>query len=213
MKLTYLISVFAVALLGAVLPTFAADNGRLQKEKIIIQKFNQESANSIGQYRFPLTVNSFIKDLGHPDSAFTDQNESCPVGQIHTWCLGSQNLKIMVLGAAYKPEVNYSADSRLFAVAKCEPGKDTGFSGLWGIKLGDSDKEVYQKLSQIQKQNKQINLKMNIKGAPLHVLLNGFPVVQHHSMKKDNLFFYFVINKQDRLEVIIQSSFDLSIVC
>jgi len=213
MKQKLIFSVVLVALLGAVLSTVAEDNGRIQKEKIIIQKFNQQSATSIGQYRFPLTVNSFVKDLGQPDSTFTDDNESCPVGQIHTWCLRSQNLKILVLGDNYKPKVDYSAESRLFAVAKCEPSKDTAFSGFWGIKLGDSDKEVNQKLSQIEKQNKNINLKWNIKGAPLHVLLNGFPVSHHHTMQKDNLYFYFVINKQGKLEVMIQSSFDLSIVC
>jgi len=213
MKQSIIIISFAIALLGPGLSTFAEDNGRIQKEKIVIQKLNQQSTNSIGQYRFPLTVNSFVKDLGQPDSTFTDDNESCPVGQIHTWCLRGQNLKIIVLGDVYKQKVDYSAESRLFAVAKCESGLPTGFAGLWGIQLGDSEKDLNQKLSRLQNQNKNINIKKNIKGAPLHVLFNSFPVSHHYSMKKDDLYFYFVINKQGRLEVIVQSSFDLSIVC
>jgi hypothetical protein len=202
------LTIFALSSLN-----FADDNARLQKEKVIIQKFNHESANSIGKYNFPLRVNSFIKDLGRPDSTFTDDNESCPVGQIHTWCLPSQNLKILVLGDNYKPEVNYSADSRLFAIAKCEPGKDTAFNGLWGIRLGVSDNEVKEKLSQIVKKNKNSNLKTSIIGPPIHVLLTGFSVSHHHTLQKDNLYFYFVIGKDGRLEVILQSSFDLSIAC
>lgn len=213
MKQTLIFIAIVGALLGVVLSSSAQDNERIQKEKIIIQKFNYQTANSIGKYGFPLTVSSFVKDLGQPDSTFTDDNVSCPVGQIHTWCLQSQNLKIIVLGDVYKPKVDYSSESRLFAIAKCAAGKATGFTGLWGIQLGDTDKEVNKKLSKIQKKDKQVELKRNIKGAPLHVILNGFPVSHYHSMNKGDLYFYFVINNQGRLEVIIQSSFDLSLVC
>lgn len=213
MKQVIFLFMIVAVLLGIRLSTFAEDKGRIQKEKIITQKFNEQTSNSIGQYRFPLTVNSFVKDLGRPDSTVTDQNESCPVGQIHTWCLRTENLKILVLGDHYKPNVDFSAESRLFALAKCGHGKDSGFTGLWGIKFGDSDREVNQKLIQIQKQNRQVSLKRNINGAPIHVLFNGWPISHHHSMKKDGLFFYFVMNKRGRLEVIIQSSFDLSTLC
>lgn len=213
MKQTLILIAVVGALCGVVLSSSADDNERIQTEKRLIQKFNYQAANSIGKYDFPLTVSSFVKDLGQPDSTFTDDNESCPVGQIHTWCLRSQNLKIIVLGDVYKPKVDYSVESRLFAVAKCGSGTPTGFGGLWGIQLGDSEKDVNQRLSEIQKQKKNVALKRNIKGTPLHVLLNGFPVSHHHSMNKDNLFFYFVINNQGRLEVIIQSTFDLSIAC
>ncbi len=178
-----------------------------------MQKFNYESKNSIGKYTFPLTVNSFLKDLGQPNSTVTDDNESCPVGQIHTWCLQSENLKILVLGDNYNPKVDYSAESRLFAVAKCDSSKNTDFKGLWGIKLGDSDKAVSEKLTEIVRKNKKANLTRNIKGAPIHVFLNGFSIFHHHTIKKDNLYFYFVINKHGKLEVILQSSFDLSIAC
>ena len=207
MKQIIISTIIALVLLGVGLLSFAEDNGRIQKEKTIIKKFNQ------GQYKFPLTVNSFVKDLGNPDSTFTDDNKSCPVGQIHTWCIRSQNLNLLVLGDVYKPKVNYSAASRLFAVAKCDSANDTSFSGLWGIKLGEPEKEVNQKLSQIQNQNKKIILKKDIKGTPLHVVFNGFSISHHHSIQKGNLYFYFIFNKQGRLEVIVQSSFDLSIVC
>jgi hypothetical protein len=213
MKQTIILIMVAVALFGVGLLTFADDTGQIQREKIIIQKFNHQSTNSIGQYKFPLTVNSFVKELGKPDSTFKDENESCPVGQLHTWCLRSQNLKILVLGDVYKPTVDYSAPTRFFAVAKCDSGKDSGFSGIWGIKLGDSEKEINQKLSQLQKQNKKIIIRRNIKGAPLHVVFNVFHISHHHSVQKDNLYFYFVINKQGRLEIIVQSSFNLSTVC
>ncbi len=143
MKQGITFSVIAIALLGVVLSTFAEDNGRIKKEKIILQKFNQQSTNSIGQYRFPLTVNSFVKDLGQPDSTFIDDSsETCPICQVHSWCLRSQNLKILVLGDNYGPKVDYFVNCRLFAVAKCNSSKETKFKGLWGIELGDSDKAV-----------------------------------------------------------------------
>jgi hypothetical protein len=75
-------------------------------------------------------------------------------------------------------------ESRLFAVAKFDSGKDMGFNRLWGIKLGDSDKQVNEKLSQIMKQDRNIKLKRNIKGAPIHVLLNSFSVTHYHTIKK-----------------------------
>ena len=194
-----------VAILGVSLLSFAEDNGRIQKE--ITMKFNE------GQYKFPLTVNAFVKNLGQPDSTFTDENESCPVGQMHVWCVKPQNLKVVVLGDVYEPKVNFSAESRLFAVAKCDSAKDTSFSGLWDIKLGETEKEINQKLSQIQKQNKKIIIKKDIKGPPLHVVFNSFSISHHHSIQKGNLYYYFIFNKQGRLEVIVYSSFDLSIVC
>lgn len=213
MKLKLILIVVTLAVLGLAPSTFADDNARIQKEKMVIQKFNHQSMKSIGKYGFPLTVNSFVKDLGQPDSTFTDDNESCPVGQIHTWCLQSQNVKVLVLGDNYKSNVDYSAESRLFSVAKCEPGKDAGFNGLWGIRLGESDKKVQEKLSQIVKKNKNSNLKTNIKRPPIHVLLNGFSVSHHHTLQKGGIYFYFVMDKEGKLDVIIQSSFDLSIVC
>jgi hypothetical protein len=213
MKQRLILIVGTLGVLGLAPSTFADDNARIQKEKMVIQKFNHESTNSIGKYNFPLTVNSFTKDLGQPDSTLTDDNESCPVGQIHSWCLRSQNLNILVLGDHYQANVNYSAEARLFAVAKCDSAKDTGFNGLWGIRLGDSDSKVNEKLSQIVKQNKSSKLKTNIKGAPIHLFLNGFSISHHHTMQKDDLYFYFVMNREGKLEVIIQSSFDLSIAC
>lgn len=213
MKQILIFIAIVVALLGVIRSTFAEDNGRIQEEKKRIQKFNYQAANSIGKYRFPLTVNSFFKDLGQPDSTFTDDNMTCPVGQYHTWCLQSQNLKILVLGDHYEPDVNYSAESRLFGIAKCEQGKDTGYNGLWGIKLGDSDKQVRDYLFRIVKKNKGSNLKTNIKGRPIHVILNSYTVSHHHTLEKGGLYFYFIINKEGKLDVIIQSSFDLSIVC
>ena len=213
MKQTLILIVGALAFLGLVLSTFANDNVRIQKEKMLIQKFNHAATNSIGKYSFPLTINSFVKDLGQPDSTFTDENETCPIGQIHTWCLRSQNLKILVLGDNYDPNVDYSADCRLFAVAKCDSRKKTNFKGLWGIKLGDSDKAVKEKLSQIVRNNKNITLTQNNKRAPIHVFLNEFSISHHHTIKKDNQYFYFVINKDGTLEVILQSSMNLSIAC
>jgi len=210
---TLIFSLVTFAFIGMVLSTLAADNGGIQNENIIIQKFNHEATNSIGKYSFPLTVNSFVKDIGQPASTFTDNHETCPIGQIHTWSFRSQNLTLLVLGDKYDPKVDYSAKSRLFAVAKCDSGKDTAFNGLWGIRLGDSDKQVIERLSQIVKQNRKGNLKRNIKGVPIHVLLNGFSVSHHHTIEKDNIYFYFVINKNGRLEVILQSSFDLSTAC
>lgn len=208
-----LIIVVAIIVLGFSASNFSDDKGRQDNEKMIIQKFNYESVNSIGKYGFPLTVNSFVKDLGPPDSTFTDDNESCPVGQIHTWCLRSQNLKIMVLGDHYNPKVDYSAECRLFAVAKCDSSKDTEFKGLWGIKLGDSDKAVKERLLQLVGKNRNIILSKDNKRAPIHVFLKGFSISHHHTIKKDNLYLYFVINKNGKLEVILQSSMDLSTAC
>jgi hypothetical protein len=205
--------VVTVIFLGLVLSTLADDSGRIQKEKMAIRKFNHEGTNSIGKYSFPLKVNSFLKDLGQPDSTFIDDNESCPVGQIHIWCLRSQNFKILVLGDNYKSKVDYSAESHLFAVAKCETEKETGFNGFLRIRLGDSDRQVIEKLSNIVKQNRKGNLKTNIEGAPIHVLLNSFSVSHHHTIERNNLYFYFLINKQGTLEAIMQSSFDLSSIC
>lgn len=207
-------SVIAIALLGVVLSTFAEDSGRIKKENILLQKFNQQSINSIGQYRFPLTVNSFVKDLGKPDSTFTDDSsETCPIGQVHSWCLKSQNLQVLVLGDNYDPRIDYSANCRLFAVAKCNSSKESKFKGLWGIKLGDSDKAVKEKLLRLAKNNRNVTLTQNNKRAPIHVFLNEFSISHHHTLKKDGHYFYFVINKDGMLEVILQSDMDLSIAC
>lgn len=167
LKQRLFLTLVAFTALGLSPLTFADDNARILKEKMLIQKFNHESKKSIGKYSFPLTVNSFFKDLGRPDSTFTDDNETCPVGQIHSWCLRSQNLNILVLGDHYKQKADYSAGSRLFAVAKCDTNKNTEFKGLWGLKLGDSDKTVKEGLLQIAGKNKNTVLSLNSKGAPI----------------------------------------------
>jgi len=165
-KLIFVVLIIVILVFTSI---FADDKGRLDNEKLIMQKFNYESMNSIGKYVFPLTVNSFVKDLGSPDSTVTDDNETCPVGQIHTWCLRSQNLNILVLGDNYNPKVDFSADCRLFAIAKCDSSKSTEFKELWGIKLGDSDKAVKEKISEIARKNRNVIFTKNNKGAPIHV--------------------------------------------
>lgn len=222
MKLTTIIRTVSVIFLAVVLSAASIHAGQRsrtsQKEKTAMTNFNIQSNRSIGKYAFPLTVNSFVKDLGHPDSTFfdsADEGNTCPIGQLHDWCLKSSNLAVSVLGDDYTEKKNYAANSRLFAVKKCDNSKNTSFHGLWGIKLGDSGDIVKAKLDKIIKENKLRNLSLSksSEGSPIHLFLGGQTVAYQYIVKNGDLYFYFMIDKKGQLVVIVQSDFDILIAC
>ncbi len=219
MKIKILINTVSITLLAVVLSAasiIAGERSRTpQKEKAAIHNFNIKSQNAIGKYRFPLTVNSFVTDIGLPDSTFVDNGDTCPIGQLHDWCLSSENFAVSVLGDNYAEKIDYSASSRLFAVKKCDSTKDTSFQGLWGIKLGDSDKTVKAKLDIIIKENKIRNLSLSksSEGSPIHSFLDGQTIAYQYILKNGELYFYFMIDKKGKLAIIVQADFDILIAC
>ena len=208
------VSVLLIALLAATPIVVAKQSRTLKQEKAAMTNFNIQSNNSIGKYPFPLTVNSFVKDLGPPDSTFPDtgdEGNTCPTGQLHKWCLKSENFAVSVLGDDYTEKINYEARSRLFLVKKCNYSKPTSFQGLWGIKLGESERSVKAKLEQTIKYKKALNLSLS-KSTAISPF-GGGAVYQYVLTNGDNLYFFFGIDEQGRLIMIMQAEFDVLNTC
>jgi len=219
MKTRIIILSIVIVVLFTALQLLAAEQGRSpRQEKAAMANFNFQSNTSIGKYAFPLTVNSFTKDLGPPDSTVldsADEGNTCPIGQLHDWCLKSANFAVSVLGDDYLEKKNYAASSRLFAVKKCDKTKETTFQGLWGLKLGDTDNIVKAKLDKIIKENKIRNLSLSksSESSPIYSFLDGQSIAYQYIIKNGDLYFYFMIDKKGKLAIIVQADFDILIAC
>jgi hypothetical protein len=144
------------------------------KRKISYDAFPFPENSLFKKYMFPLLVNSFTKSLGSPDNTIIDENEGCPIGQVHNWCLRDQNLEILVLGDNYKSKAEYAAHCRLYAIRKCTIDTPTTFDGIWGIKLGDADTVVRELLEKLVKDNPSIHLTQDSNGSPVPESVNDF---------------------------------------
>ena len=161
---------------------------------------------------FPAKVNSFVNTFSKPDDTYVDDNEGCPIGQLHNWLLKDQNIELLVLGDCYKKVVDYSADSRLYAVRKIDANANTSFEDVWGVKLGDSDTVVKDKLDQFIKNYPGFNLVQDSNGSPVHGHVAG-RMKHQYVLCKDGIYLFFIISTNDLLETIMFTTIDVRAAC
>jgi hypothetical protein len=161
---------------------------------------------------FPQKVSSFVNTFAKPDDTYVDVNEGCPIGQLHNWHLKDLNIELLVLGDCYKKEIDYSAGSRLYAVRKIDDNAITSFEDVWGVKLGDSDTVVREKLEKFIKSYLGFNLAQDTNGSPVHGHVAG-KMKHQYVLSKDGTYLFFIIGTNDQLETIMFTTIDVRAAC
>ena len=164
------------------------------------------------KYLFPLKVDAFASTFNKPNDTYVDNNEGCPIGQLHNWLLKDQNIELLVLGDCYNPEVDYSADSRLYAVRKIDDSANTSFEDVWGVKLGDSDAVVKEKLEKLIKNYPDLYLVQDANGSAVHCHVAG-KMKHQYVLSKDGMYLFFIIDTNDLLETIMYTEMDVRAAC
>lgn len=169
------------------------------------------------KYAFPLSVNVFIESMGMPQHTIVDEHETCPIGQIHTWCLQDKNLEILALGDHYKSQIDYTAGCRLYALKKCNADTASVFDGLWDIKLGDTDESVKGKLDKIVDENPFLQLTQDRVHTRVHEYLVKQDWKHHYVLSQKDCFLshyiFFLFGNSGNLEVIIYTTMDIRVAC
>jgi len=165
------------------------------------------------RYMFPLQVSAFTNAYGKPNDTYVDQNETCPIGQMHSWWLKDKNIQILVLGDDYESQINYNADCRLYAVRKCNRDMPTTFDGVWGIKLGDSDAIIKEKLEKLVKNNISLQLTKDSNGSPVHCRVIGRCMKHQYVLSKGDVFLFFMVGESGSLETIMFTEMDVRAAC
>jgi len=165
------------------------------------------------KYMFPLHVDAFAKAYGKPADTFVDQNEGCPIGQLHKWHLKDRNVELLVLGDDYDSQINYDAGCRLYAVRKGNSKTATKFDGVWGIQLGDSDMTVNAKLEKLIQNDPSIKLTRDSNGSAVHCHVIGGGMKHQYVLSKGNVFLYFMVGENGNLETIMFATFDVRTAC
>jgi hypothetical protein len=182
------------------------------KKEMNYNVFPFTSTSFFKKHKFPQKVSSFVNTFSKPNDTYVDDNEGCPIGQLHTWLLKDQNIVLLVLGDRYKPEVDYSASSRLYAIRKIDAEAPTTFEDVWGIKFGDSDVVVKEKLDKLIKDYPGLNLIQDTNGSPVHGHVAG-RMKHQYVLSKDGIYLFFIIGANDRLETIMYTTIDVRAAC
>lgn len=215
-KRTLLVAACVLALVSVIFPALQCRSSaeerqpedlRLKSMEGLMERLSASAAASLPSLR------AFLQILGMPDESVVADDEYCILGQLHRWCIPEQNLNILVIGGTYDPEIDYSVESRAIGLRKCSQGLETPFQGPWGIRPGDTDRVVKEKLEQCVSSDAGSILMQNSHTAAIHGFLNGLDMTHQYIVKKDGLYFYFMMNKSGLLEVILVSRIDLLRFC
>ncbi len=214
-----ILSIIIIVLLGVAIVSWInlLHPGYFQLEKTTKKEFNYNvfpftSTNFFKKYIFPQKVSSFVNAFSKPDDTYIDDNEGCPIGQLHKWLLKDQNIELLVLGDCYRPEVDYSASTGLYAVRQLDDNAPTSFDDVWGIRLGASDIEVKEKLDQLIKGHPDLNLTQDAEGSPVHCHVAG-KMKHQYVLSKDGNYLFFIIDMNDHLETIMYTTIDVRAAC
>ncbi len=165
-------------------------------------------------YDLPLTVDQVVADLGSPDSTYIDDNELCPIGQLHSWDLKDKNYTLLVLGDSYYKKANYRAGSRLFGVKKGNQNGTSKFEGFLEIRLDDPEAEVKRKLESFVAGNPGFSVSQSDGSSAVHPFFcpdNQFKL--QYILESGGTYIYFLINKAGRLAAVVKASFNVLVAC
>jgi len=165
-------------------------------------------------YDLPLTVGHVVTDLGLPGSTFIDDNELCPIGQLHSWDFKNDNYVLLVLGDSYSEKASYRAGSRLFGVKKGNQKRPSKFEGFLEIRMDDPEAEVKRKLKSFVARNPGYSISHNDRGSPVHRFFCPYKQYKlQYILESGGAYIYFIINKTGRLVAVIKASFNVLNAC
>ena len=196
---------------------------QLDKEniKILLAEEDQRKAhnnfdcknfsNILPDFSFNSSIPTAVDSLGNPDRIFIHEDLTCPIGQLHYWTDNIKNQQLVILGDDYSGTENYSAKSRYYANQSLNTSRPSEFS-FNGIRLGNTEQSVKQKIDCILTMNSNFELTEN----------NGQSIVEVHFVEnqqkqyvisKSGLFIRFIIDSDKRLKCIVFTSFNDHLAC
>ncbi len=157
-------------------------------------------------------VNYFVNLLGTPDSTISDDDPSCPFGQLSFWNKTKNNLKVIVLGDDYSGKTNFKATTR-YVIFQSLKDKDSlfVFKQIYFKMTLDTFKKTL-KIIDKSKDDGGIE-EFDNKSAGTILLSTGIEFVKGYFFKDGDYFYYFLFNKDLKLEFVIKSSFDERQAC
>ena len=159
-------------------------------------------------------VKYFVNLLGTPDSTISDNNDpSCPFGQLSFWNKTKNNLKVIVLGDDYSGKTNFKATTR-YVIFQSLRDKDSlfVFKQVYFKMTLDSFKKTLKVGFDKSKVDGGIE-EFDKKSAGTVLLSTGIDFVKGYFLKDGDYFYYFLFNKDLKLEFVIKSTFDERQAC
>jgi hypothetical protein len=167
--------------------------------------------NVLPDFSFSSSIPTAVDSLGNPDRTFIHEDLTCPIGQLHYWNDYIKNQQLVILGDDYSGTENLSAKSRYYAIQSLNTSRPSEFS-FNGIKLGDTEQSVKQKIDCILTNNSNFELSKN----------NGQSIVEvyfvenqqkQYVISKTDLYIRFIIDSNDQLKCIVFTSFNDHLAC
>ena len=171
----------------------------------------ENDSDVLPDFSFKASIQTAVDSLGKPSRTFIHKDVSCPIGQLHFWNDDMKNEQLVILGDDYSGTTNFSANSRYYAIQSLNTSKPSVFS-FNGIKLGENEKSVKQKIDCLLTRNSDFELNES----------EGQSIVEVHFVEDQqkqyvisntSLFIRFIMDSNDRLKCIVFASFNDHIAC
>ena len=171
----------------------------------------ENDSDVLPDFSFSSSIQATVDSLGKPGRTFIHKDAYCPIGQLHFWDDNLKNEQLVILGDDYSGTTNFSADSRYYAIQSLNTSKPSVFS-FNGIKLGENEKSVKQKIDCLLTRNSDFELNES----------EGQSIVEVHFVEDQqkqyvisntSLFIRFIMDSNDRLKCIVFASFNDHIAC
>jgi len=172
----------------------------------------ESSKTTIGKVELPQKLEFFVESFGKPDSTFIDTDESCPVGQIHYWNLVNENFRFMVLGDKYFEPVSFDTKTRMIIFQRIEESKLSNMLTFNNIQLNDTEEIVKEEIDNFINSHSEFELEV----FENPTLIDGFiskNLGRVYWLTDKQVYFHFVIDKNGKLEYIIETNFNIRTAC
>ena len=172
----------------------------------------ESSMTTIGKVELPIKLEFFIESFGKPDSTFIDTDEWCPVGQIHYWNLVNENFRFMVLGDKYFEPVSFDSETRLIIFQRIEENKPSNLLTFNNIQLNDKEEIVKEEIDNFIKAHPEFELDIFENPTLIDKFISK-NLVKVYWLTDKQVYFHFVIDKNAKLEYIIETNFNIRTAC
>jgi len=174
--------------------------------------FIGDSDTNIGNLKLPENLKNFIDKFGKPDSTFIDNDEFCPIGQLHFWNFNNENLRLIVLGDSYGEPVKFDTKTRLIIFQRIDDNIPSNILTFNNIHLNDTEQTIKKIINNFI--NSHDDFKLDIFESP--TLIDNFitdNLGKIYWLTDNKVFFHFVFDKNGKLEYIVETNFNIRTAC
>ncbi len=165
-----------------------------------------------GKSTAEMSIRDFVRVLGPASQTVKDKDSTCPIGQLHFWNATAQNCRIFALGDDYTSKDNFQASCRLYGIQLANEKESSDYAGFLGIKLGDEEKMVKEKLDEFVQKNPSYKYEeLKERSAVEHFLTERQKSV--YVVTDGKRYYHFAIGKKRKVSYILLSSFNVQAAC